>query len=83
MIEGLIEWAMDKITPSRGRKSEAHIYYLREVKKVEGLSTTLVEAKVRSLQLPLKRLQARSISLHLDTPVHSPMRSMSRAEIAA
>ena len=40
---------MNKIISSRIGKSEVHIYYLHEVRKVEGLYTTLTEAKVRSL----------------------------------
>ena len=40
---------MNKIISSTGGKSEVHIYYLHEVKKVERLSTTLAEVKVRFL----------------------------------
>jgi hypothetical protein len=40
---------MDKIISSRDGKSEVNIYYLHEIKKVEGLATTLAEVKVRSL----------------------------------
>jgi hypothetical protein len=66
---------MDKIISRRGGKSEVHIYYLHEVKKgwqavynpgrIKGQNLYRVAAIVTG------GLQIGSVSIHLDTPVHS------------